>query len=199
MCARETRKREAQEYMRACSQKGSKLMSAFKDLIQKRYSVRRFSDKPVEQDKLDQVLEAGRLAPTATNAQPQRIYVVRSTEKLEALRSVTKMTYKAPVVLAVCYDADTVWHNRWESWRDYNSGEQDAAIVADHMQLMATELGLGTLWARGFDAKAVSEALGLPESSHLVMLLDLGYPAEESKPSAHHEDRKPLSETVVEL
>lgn len=174
-------------------------MAGFEDLIKARYSVRKFSDRPVEDEKLQKILEAGRLAPTATNAQPQRIYVVRSAEKLEALRAATPMAYNAPLVLAVCYDENDVWHNRREAWRDYNSGEQDCAIVADHMQLMATELGIGSLWARGFDSKAVSEALGLPEASKLVMLLDLGYPAEGVRPSHHHEDRKPLSETVTEL
>lgn len=174
-------------------------MSGFMTLAKARQSVRKFSDKPIEQEKLDQILEAGRIAPTAVNAQPQRIYVVHSAEKLAALREATRMTYGAPVVLAVCYDVDDVWKNRYEDWESYNSGEQDCAIVADHMQLMATELGLGTLWARGFDARAVSATLGLPESSKLVMLLDVGYTADDYKGSPRHDVRKPLSETVFGL
>lgn len=174
-------------------------MSDFMTLAMERQSVRKFSDRTVEQEKLDQILEAGRIAPTATNAQPQRIYVVRSTQKLAALHEATRMTYDAPVVLAVCYDIHDVWKNRYEDWESYNSGEQDCAIVADHMQLMATELGLGTLWARGFDAHAVSSALGLPKSSRLVMLLDVGYTADDYKGSPRHNVRRPLSETVFEL
>lgn len=174
-------------------------MSDFMMLAKARQSVRKFSDRPVEQEKLDQILEAGRVAPTAVNAQPQRIYIVRSAERLAALREATRMTYGAPVVLAVCYDVDDVWKNRYEDWESYNSGEQDCAIVADHMQLMATELGLGTLWARGFDARIVSAALGLPQSSRIVMLLDVGYTADDYKGSPRHDVRRPLSETVLEL
>lgn len=174
-------------------------MSDFMTLARERMSVRKYADRPVEQEKLEQVLEAGRLAPTAKNNQPQRIYVVRSEKALAALRGVTHMTFDAPVVLVVCYDEGEVWHNGLEKWRDYDSGEQDCAIIADHMQLMATELGLGTLWARAFDARAVAEALDIPESSKPVLLLSMGYAADGYTANPRHDSRKPLSETVIEL
>lgn len=78
----------------------------FLDLVKNRYSCRKFCDKNVEEEKLLQILEAGRLAPTAMNHQPLKIFVVKSAQSLEKLRGITRMAYNAPVVLMVCYDKD---------------------------------------------------------------------------------------------
>jgi len=81
----------------------------FLELIEKRYSVRNYSDKPLEQEKLDIILEAGRLAPTAVNEQPQRIFVLKSEEALSKVRSICRYAFNAPVVLLVCYDKNVSW------------------------------------------------------------------------------------------
>ena len=169
----------------------------FRELSRARFSVRQYADRPVEEEKLRKVLEAGRLAPTACNNQPVRVLVVKGEEALAALRGATPMQYGAPVSLVVCYDVDEVWHNKREE--GYDSGEMDASIVCDEMMLQATELGLATLWARGYRAADIAEALDVPENLRVVCMLDLGYAAEGVEPTANHDSRRPLSETVIEL
>lgn len=183
----------------------------FHDLANRRWSVRQYSDKPVEQDKLDMVLDAGRLAPTSWNLQPQRVYVLKSEEAMEKLRAVTPMHFGAPVCILVCYDANEEWHAgllgnampEAQDWEDFHTGILDACFVADHMVLQATDLGLGTCIIRGFDAKTIQKAVGLPETSRIAVMIDLGYEDEFCIDSPGHlggeAQRKQLSETVFEL
>ena len=177
----------------------------FLQLSKERYSVRKFSDKKVEDEKLEKILEAGRLAPTAKNSQSQRIFVLKSPAALEKINAATPMAFKAPLVLMVCYDTEESYKNSSDTaytyfpCGQYDGGEVDAAIVTSAMMFQATELGLGTLWARGYDAQKIMDAFGLPKNLHLVCLLDIGYPASDSEPSPRHSDRKPLSETVQYL
>ena len=174
----------------------------FLELSKSRYSVRKFSDKKVEDQKLEKVLEAGRLAPTAKNSQSQKIFVLKSDEAIAKIRGATQMAFDAPVVLMVCYDTDQSYKNvndtayTYFPGGHYDGGEVDASIITTAMMFQATELGLGTLWARGFDATKIIEAFDLPKNLHLVCLLDIGYPAPDAEPSPRHSDRKPLSETV---
>ena len=116
----------------------------FQELARMRYSVRAYQDTPIEEEKLNQILEAGRIAPTACNNQPQKIYVARSEEARKKLASVSRCTFGAPVILVVCYDHDRNWKNRLMP--GYESGETDAAIVCTHMMLQAAELGIGSCW-----------------------------------------------------
>lgn len=170
----------------------------FLELCKERYSVRHFDDRPVEDEVLNKVLEAGRIAPTAANKQPQKIYVLKSEEALTKLKGLTRMVYGAPVVLLVCYDRNQSWKSTVQSFgEDYDGGEMDACIVGTQMMYEATELGLGTLWARGFNTKEVHDAFEFPENIVVSYILDLGYPAENS--INKHTSRKELSETVTVL
>ena len=172
----------------------------FLELCKTRYSVRSFSQKPVESDKLKRILEAGRLAPTAKNCQSQRIFALQSEEALAKVRAATRMAFDAPVVLMVCYDEEQSYKNTADThFRGYDGGEVDAAIVVSEMMMEATELGLGTLWARGFDSQKLYDAFPEIANLHLVCLLDIGYPAEGCTPSERHSLRKPLEQTVVWL
>ncbi|MGN0728799.1 nitroreductase family protein [Treponema sp.] len=172
----------------------------FIELSRKRYSVRKFSARPVEAEKIASVLEAGRLAPTAKNSQPQKIFVIKSREALERIHKATPMTYNAPVVLMVCYDSKASYKNNADRhFPGYDGGETDAAIVTAAMMMEATDLGLGTLWARGYDSQTIYDAFPEISGLELVCLLDIGYPAEDSEPSERHSLRKELSETVSEL
>ena len=172
----------------------------FLQLSKNRYSVRAFSDKAVEAEKLNKILEAGRLAPTAKNSQSQKIFVLKSKEALDRINAVTPMTYKAPVVLMVCYDKNISYKNPTDTRiPNYDGGEVDAAIVTTAMMMEATDLGLGTLWARGFNSQDVYNAFPEIANLELVCLLDIGYAANNAKPSERHTLRKSLSETVVEL
>lgn len=131
----------------------------FMDLAQNRYSERYFDSRPVEPEKLSQILEAGRIAPTGCNYQPQRIYVIRSEEAMQKAVQTRASLCGCPVVLLVCYDKETVWHNPKDRCYDsYNCGEQDASIVAASMMFEAEELGVHSLWIRGFDTAAKSKS-----------------------------------------
>ena len=172
----------------------------FLELAKNRYSERFFDPRPIEQEKLDRILEAGRIVPTACNYQPQRFYVLRSEKALATLKQVTPFHYHAPLVILVCYDAKTVWRNPGDRYyRDYNSGEQDASIAATTMMYEAEELGVHTIWVRGFDSQTVVEAFDLPEHMNPVMMLGLGYPSEKAKPNAWHIKRMPIEEMASEL
>ncbi|WP_350455518.1 nitroreductase family protein [Slackia heliotrinireducens] len=172
----------------------------FLELAKRRYSERFFDSKPIEQEKLDLILEAGRIAPTAANYQPQRFFLIRSNEALAKLKTVTKFTFNAPTVILVCYDDDEVWGTFNDRLHpNYCSGEQDASIAAATMMYEAEDLGIHTLWIRGFDSKSVVDTFDLPETIIPVMMLALGYPNDRAKPSQAHFQRKPIEDFVFEL
>ena len=165
----------------------------FKDVIRNRFSCRKYSTRIIEQEKLHAVLEAGRLAPTAKNLQEQHIYVVQSEEALAKIDKVTPCRYGAPTVLVVAFDKNNVFTYPGGK-RD--SGVEDASIVATHMILAAADEGLGSCWINYFDPEKMASELGLPENEEVLMVLDLGYAAENEKPLPGHSARKPLSSTV---
>ena len=174
-------------------------MNTFLELAQKRYSCRIFIEKTVEAEKLQLVLEAGRIAPTATNAQPVRVFVLKSESALSKIRKATPMAYNAPVVLMVCYDSSISY--RASKYNDpHDSGYEDGSIVTTHMMLEAKDLGLDTLWARGFNAQDIEKAFDLPPQMKLVCLLDGGYAdPERGNPSQRHRQRIPMEEFSQEL
>ena len=165
----------------------------FKEVIRNRFSCRKYSAKAIEREKLDAVLEAGRLAPTAKNLQEQHIYVAESEEALARIDKVTPCRYGAPTVLVVAFDKNNVFTYPGEK-RD--SGIEDASIVATHMILAAADEGLGSCWINFFEPEKMAAELGLPENEEVLMMLDLGYAADGVKPTPGHSARKPLSETV---
>lgn len=169
----------------------------FLELAKRRFSVRSFRQQPVEQEKLSLILEAGHVAPTACNNQPQRIYVAQSEEARQKLASVCRCTFGAPVILVVCYDRTRDWKNK--IMPGYESGETDAAIVCTHMMLEAEELGLGACWVGYFNAKEVGKVLGLPENVTVSALLPLGYPGEDAKPLPLHDQFRDPGEIVEYL
>ena len=167
------------------------------NLISERCSIRQFASTQVEEEKLKLVLEAARLAPTARNFQPQRIYVLKSEEALSKIRSTIKYAFNAPIVFLVCANTDTSAKIVYDN--NYCTAEMDACIVATHMMLQAQELGLGTLWVRGYNTAEVLKAFPLPLGERLVCILLLGYPAENYKPSPLHFERQELEKFVKYL
>lgn len=164
----------------------------FIELAKRRVSVRGYVSAPVSDEELAEVLEAGRLAPTAKNLQPFCFIVVRQKENLAALAKGYAAPWftTAPVVIAVCVKSSKGWT------RDLTDGknfcEVDAAIAADHMTLAAADLGLGTCWVGAFNPPLIREALALPAGVEPVVLITLGHPADEGRPKT----RKPLNELV---
>lgn len=167
----------------------------FLQLAADRYSVRSFSDRPIEQEKMDKILKAGQLAPTAVNFQPQKVYILKSREAIQKVRSVTRFVYDAPVVLLFCADMLKVWKSPMEP--GYNTGEMDVSIVCTHMMLETWELGIGSVWVRGFDARNVAKVFDLPENIKPVCLLPIGYLGEDFVPYEEwHNTYRPLDEWV---
>ena len=169
----------------------------FDKLITERYSVRNYSDKPVEKEVLEQILAAGNKAPTAKNKQPQRIYVLQSEEAIASIRKITRCAYNAPVVLVFTYKKDEEFVNPLGS--GYHSGDQDVAIVATHIMLKAADLGLGTVWVNWFPTAETIEAFNIPDDERLVLIMPLGYPSINSVPAENHFKEKALEETVKYL
>jgi nitroreductase len=165
----------------------------FLEIAKKRYSVREYEDKKVEKEKLQKILEAGRVAPTGVNRQPQRLIVVKEEKGLDKIKKAASI-YGAPLAIIVCADHDESWKRPFDR---KDIAEIDASIVTDHMMLQATELGLGTVWVCYFDPKVLKKEFKIPDNLEPVNILCIGYAADEPQsPDRHKELRKPLSETV---
>ncbi len=172
-------------------------MKSFKELAQGRYSLKAFSGKPVEEDKLQQILETGNIAPTAKDAQSHRIYVLQSPEALEKANAATPCIYGAATVLLFTFNKEEAF--TYPGQDALNSGAEDASIVATHIMLQAKELGVDSCWVNFFEPAKVCELFTLPENEVPVLLMPLGYPKEGAGPLTKHMERKPLADTVKYL
>ena len=168
----------------------------FLELARRRYSCKKYGDRPVEEAALGKILEAGRLAPTAKNLQEQRVYVAVSEEALAKIDEVTPCRYNAPVVLVVAFDKENVYTYPGGGRQ---SGIEDASIVATHMMLAAEAYGVDSCWVNCFDPDKLHALLDLPENEEILMLLDLGHAAPGAGPLPNHDSRKPLAETVTRI
>ena len=159
-------------------------------MIQKRYSVRAYRPDPVEDDKLQQVLEAARLAPTAANRQPFQFIVIHTAGRETELKRIYNRHWfvQAPLVICACGIPSQGWVRK----DGKNYSEVDVAIAMDHLVLAATNLGLGTCWIAAFDPPAAREVLHLPDDVEPIAFTPLGYPADQPGPKK----RKALSELV---
>lgn len=166
----------------------------FLELAADRYSVRHFTDTPVEQEKIDKIIQAGRLAPTAVNSQPQIIYVASSKEAMEKLNKVSPCMYGAPQCIVACYTDENV-----VSRGNGNYGDIDVTIVLTHMMLEAANLGIGTCLVGYFNPEELVSELELPSGVHPVLLMPFGYAAEDAVPSPQHTKYRPIEETVKSL
>jgi nitroreductase len=162
----------------------------FSELIQKRYSVRAYKPDAVEEEKLQQVLEAARLAPTAANRQPFQLIVIPTAGREAELRRIYDREWftRAPLVICAC----ALPAKGWTRMDGKGYTDVDVTIAMDHLILAATDLGLGTCWIAAFDPDAAREVLALPEGMEPIVFTPLGYPADELRPK----ERKPLSELV---
>lgn len=169
----------------------------FMELIASRYSVRSFSAKKIEEEKINILLKAASLAPTACNNQPQKLYVCNSVEAMDKLKNVSKFVFGAQTAIIFTADGNLVWRNPFSS--DYHTGEIDCSIVCTHVMLQAWELGIGSCWIGYFDPDKIKTAFSLPDPEQVVAILLLGYPSENSKPSAGHNLCRSMEEMVKYL
>lgn len=168
----------------------------FLTLVKERWSVRKFRAEDLPREVMEQILEAGRVAPTAHNEQPQRVFVIRSAESKEKLKKCTRCHFDAPVVLMVCYDKNVCWKRKYDG---AESGVVDASIVTTHMMLAAENLGVGTCWVMHFNPAVLRAEFELPEYLEPVALMPMGYPAVDAAPIAMHSQRKAMDELVTEI
>lgn len=165
----------------------------FSDVIKNRYSCKKFSSEQIGKDKLDAILEAGRVAPTAKNLQEQHIYVVQSESALETIDKLMPCRYNAPTVLIVAYNKNNVFTYLGDK---RNSGIEDATIVATHLMLAAYNEGVDSCWINFFNPDELAKAFNLPEDEEILMLLDLGVADKTTTPLPNHNSRKALTETA---
>ena len=163
----------------------------FSELITKRYSVRGYRQVAVEDEKLQQVLEAARIAPTAANRQPFQLVVIHTKGHETELRRIynTDWFVQPPLVIGICVTPAKGWTRRSDG-KSYC--DVDAGIVMDHLILAAANLGLDTCWIGAFDPAAAREVLGLPEGVEPIAFTPLGYPSDQAGPK----QRKPLTDLV---
>ena len=164
----------------------------FNQLAKSRYSSRSYKAQPVEEEKLNYVLEAGRIAPSAVNYQPVYFVVVRGSN-LENVRSCYPANGSARLrVHRGMFDHSGRGRGRWQ-----DSADIDAAIAADHITLAATGSGLATCWVCNFDKEGLTKALNLPDHVEPVVMLPIGYPNDTADINRHSSKRKPLEELVI--
>lgn len=168
------------------------MMKDFLQLASERYSVRKYSDRPIEDEKLEKILKAAQIAPTGNNYQPQRIFVIKSEEGLKKVRDFTPYFFGAPLVLLICYDKNV----SWKTVDGHDAGLDDAVIATTQMMLEAYDLGIGSVWVRGYDKRVLDELFDLPDNLVSVALLPIGYPSDKAKPSPLHSRNVSMDEMV---
>ena len=169
-------------------------MKSFLELVEARYSSRSYSDRAVEPEKVEYLLECARLAPSAVNFQPWKFVVVESAEKRARLQEcyLREWFREAPLYVVVCADKAQSWKRKLDG---HDHADIDAAIATEHICLAATELGLGPCWVCNFDADLCSEVLDLEGELYPVAIVPIGYPTDE--PTS--KKRKPIEDVVSKV
>lgn len=166
---------------------------SFLETAKKRYSVRNYQSKPVEKEKLDMILEAGRVSPTAANQQPNRFLVINEAEDMQKLGKACT-PHGAPLAIVVCSDKATAWVRPFDQ---ASMVDIDASIAADHMMMCAEDIGLGSCWITYFDPAVVRKEFNIPENLIPVNILAIGYPSgNPASPERHSKTRKSLNDIV---
>ena len=162
----------------------------FLELVKRRYSCRNYQSKPVEQGKLDYIMECVRLAPSAVNRQPWRFRIVSSEEGRKKLCQCYNREWftTSPVIII----ASILHDEEWVRSDGKHHGDIDIAIAVEHLCLAAAEQGVGTCWVCNFDAKLCKSLFALSDNEEAAVFIPLGYPADELR----EKNRKPISEII---
>lgn len=166
----------------------------FLELAKQRCTTRGFTDKKINKDDLNQILSAGRVAPTACNKQPQRIIVVQQLDNILKVQKAYQ-TFGSQCILIVCRDTRDALIRPFDQ---KCSGDLDIGIICDHMMLAARELNIGSVMVGLFDPRIIRKEFNIPEYIEPTVLLILGYPTNNFLSSERHKtERKPLEDTVM--
>ena len=153
----------------------------FRDLAEARFSLRNYDSRPVEQEKIDRLLECVRLAPSAVNFQPCVFYVVTDQALLAQLQDCYNRDWfkTAPMCIVACGNHPQAWHRKLDG-KDHT--DIDVAIAVDHLTLAAVDMGLGSCWICNFDAQKCAQVLDLPEGVEPIAMVAIGYAATDERP-----------------
>ena len=153
----------------------------FRDLAEARFSLRNYDSRPVEQEKIDRLLECVRLAPSAVNFQPCVFYVVTDQVLLAQLQDCYNRDWfkTAPMCIVACGNHQQAWHRKLDG-KDHT--DIDVAIAVDHLTLAAVDMGLGSCWICNFDAQKCAQVLDLPEGVEPIAMVAIGYAATDERP-----------------
>ena len=168
----------------------------FLELAKERYSCRMFSDKKVEQEKIDKIINAAMIAPTAINAQPFKIWIIQKEPDIKKVAEATPFTFGTSTIFAVGVKSDSAYRRKFDG---KNFAEIDGAIVGTHIMLEIADLGLGTTWVGHFDPKILKSNFPQMAEYEIVALFPVGYPSEDAKPSDRHDVSKSKEELVEVL
>jgi len=165
----------------------------FLEIAKSRYSVRDYKSKKVEPEKLEKILLAAHVAPTAANLQPVRLIVVQEDEGLSKIGKAANL-YGAPLAIIVCSEHTKAWTRPFDSKKTVDI---DASILTDHMMMEATELGLGSVWICYFKPDVIKQEFSLPDTLEPINILAIGYAdGSPADPERHASQRIPLDELV---
>ncbi len=168
----------------------------FLELAKQRYSCRAFSDRAVEPELLEQIMEAAIAAPTAVNRQPAQVFLMKSEQAKEHIRAVTRFDFGAEHFLVVGARKEEAWERKYDG---RNFADVDAGIIATHIMMEIADLGLGTTWVGHFDATRLQQLCPEMQGLDLIAIFPIGYPAEGAEPSARHFERKTKEELLTVL
>ena len=168
----------------------------FLELAKARYSCRKLTAKEIEPEKIERILQAAIVAPTAKNIQPFKIWKVTTPSAMDKLKQTTKFTFGAELALIVGVKYDNAFVRPFDN---VNFALIDGSIVATHIMLAVQDEGLATTWVGYFDAPKLKELFPEMQDYELIAVFPIGYPADDAKPSNRHEDRKNIAELVTEL
>ena len=168
----------------------------FNELIRDRFSCRALSDKEIPHDVLGRIFEAARLAPTAVNKQPFKIWAVESPSARAKIAETTNYTFGAGVFLVVGGKADEAWVRQYD---ERNFADVDASIIAAYIMLAIHNEGLRSTWVGHFDAEKLKGFFPQMADYDLIAVFPIGYPTEKGTPSPRHAQRKSVMEIVEVL
>ena len=165
----------------------------FNELIRERFSCRALSDREIPHESMNRIFEAARLAPTAVNKQPFKVWAIESPDARAKLAETTGYTFGAGVFLVIGSKADKAWVRPDD---DLNFADVDAAIVATHIMLAIHNEGLRATWVGKFNTPKLKELFPVMKGYNLIALFPVGYPTEKGVPSPRHKERKSAVDIV---
>lgn len=166
----------------------------FLKLAKERYSCRMLTDRPVEQEKIDAIIECANNAPTGVNKQPFKLWLMQSAEAVENIKKTTTYTFGANLFLVVGGNPAEAWVR---SFDNRNIADVDASIVATHIMLAIHDLGLASTWVGKFDAPLLKTIYPEMADYDLIAIFPIGYPADNAQPGPRHFTRKAVDEIVI--